>query len=460
MMAVVLLATVVASTGSAYLGGLRAQREQEEGLRRVARTLAEASFPLTQRVLTQMTGLSGAEFVLVGDDGQSHESTLPVESDGLDALGAIRLVPPVPAGSSKPSVILGGREFFVDWVAVSGRSPPATPGTLYVLYPKDRWSARLRQATYPALLTGILAAGLALATTTLLGRRFVRPIHELVAQTAGIAGGMFTPVAVARRNDELRDLALSINQMTEKLARYEGDVRRNERLRTLGQVGAAMAHQLRNAATGGRMAIEFHRGDCPLGATDESLGMALGQLRLMESYLQRFLAIGKQGPALLERASMDDIVQEVLTLLAPASSHAGVDVRFVRSEAPLCLRGECEGLRQLVTNLVANAIEAAGAQRGEPARVEVALRRVGAGRGLLEVSDSGPGPDPSVQDRLFEAFVSAKPEGVGLGLWVARQVAEAHGGSLRWERRQGVTCFSFDFPLEGDDDHGASVDCG
>ncbi len=58
-------------------------------------------------------------------------------------------------------------------------------------------------------------------------------------------------MAVGRRDDEIRDLAVSINQMTETLSRYEDEVRRSERLRTLGQLGAGMAHQLRNAATGG-----------------------------------------------------------------------------------------------------------------------------------------------------------------------------------------------------------------
>jgi nitrogen-specific signal transduction histidine kinase len=67
---------------------------------------------------------------------------------------------------------------------------------------------------------------------------------------------------------------------------------------------------------------------------------------------------------------------------------------------------------------------------------------------VLLVEDSGPGPPAEVADRLFEPFVTSKPEGVGLGLAVARQVAEAHGGTIGWRREGDRTCFRIELPLE------------
>ena len=177
MVAIVLLATGAASLGSAYLGGLRALSEQEENLQRVAKTLAEGSFPLTERVLAQMTGLSGAEFVLVTQEGTVKESTIRTDRDGWEALTQWFVLPVQKSRSVKPSVVVGGREFFVDRVPVSARLPRGVPETLYILFPKDQWSARIKEATYPALTTGILAAVVALGTTTLLAAPD-RPTHS------------------------------------------------------------------------------------------------------------------------------------------------------------------------------------------------------------------------------------------------------------------------------------------
>jgi len=63
---------------------------------------------------------------------------------------------------------------------------------------------------------------------------------------------------------------------------------------------------------------------------------------------------------------------------------------------------------------------------------------------MLEVSDSGPGPPADIAERIFEPFVTGKDEGIGLGLAVARQVAEAHGGTLAWKRDGERTCFQIE----------------
>jgi signal transduction histidine kinase len=329
-----------------------------------------------------------------------------------------------------------------------------------VLYPEDRWTARVRQAAYPALLAGAAAAAMAVLTTIVLARRFVRPIRDLVVRTAAIAQGDFAPLAVSRRNDEIRDLAQSINGMAERLAHYESEVRRNERFRVAGQLGAGMAHQLRNAATGGRMAIELHQRDCPAAPEDESLEVALRQLRAMESYLQRFLSLGGAPPAICEKVAIQRVIEDVLTIVRPACTHSGIEVESVLPPEPLCLRGDPEALRQLVVNLALNAVDAVSGAGNAPPRILIAADRVGRDRGMVRVQDSGSGPDAEVRDRLFEPFATAKPGGVGLGLFVARQIAEAHRGSVGWCRRDGMTCFTFEFPMLSETDHVPLADRG
>jgi hypothetical protein len=66
---------------------------------------------------------------------------------------------------------------------------------------------------------------------------------------------------------------------------------------------------------------------------------------------------------------------------------------------------------------------------------------------VFDVDDSGPGPPPEIDGSLFDPFVTSKPEGIGLGLAVARQVAADHGGSIAWSRHDGMTRFRWQIPV-------------
>jgi signal transduction histidine kinase len=446
ILTVVVLAIALASLGSAYFVARRARQAQEDSLRRVVATLTEAPFPLSEYVLKLMSGLSGAEFVLLGRDGSLQATTLELSRDDLEQ---VRQIPSNQLSDDlrgRPTTSIAGRVFLSQRVPVRAREPVARAGSLAVLYPEDRWSAVMQQAAYPALTAGAVAAMAAVLVATALAHRFVRPIRQLGQRAAAIARGDFQPVALTRHDDEIRDLALSINQMSAQLGQYEVQIRRHEQLRTLDRLGAGMAHQLRNAATGGRMAIELHQRECAAGPASESLDVALRQLRLMESYLQRFMILGRDQPLAAENVCWSAVVEDALSLVRPACVHAGIDLEFHPPAEPLQVRGDPEALRQLTVNLVINAVEAAGRQNGGRAQITVTLERAAEDHAALHVRDTGAGPPPQLADRLFEPFISGKPEGTGLGLYVAKQIAEGHHGSIRWQREDATTCFTVTLP--------------
>ncbi len=447
---VVVLAIALTSATAAYFGARRAAHQEEDNLRRVVATLTEPTFPLTERVLRQMRGLSGAEFFLLDEKEDIQAGTLPLADGERDTLRRMPADVRLETLAASPVVTLGQRSYRGCRVPIAKSRFADEPGSLVVLYREDLGSEAMRQAVYPATIAGVVAAAAAVLVTTMLARRFVRPIRRLGDQTAVLAGGEFQPVAVPPRDDEIRDLAISINQMATKLGQYEAEVRRNERLRTLGQLGAGMAHQLRNSATGARMAIELHDRECDQGADRESLQVALRQLRLMESYLQRFLTLGRSRPMPRQRVDLQALVADVVELVQPACDHGKIGLTFRRFPEPLAVWGEAESLRELLINLILNGVEAAQRQSDGPPQVIVELAANGADRALLHVKDSGPGPAEDASRHLFEPFVSGKPEGTGLGLFVARQIAEAHQGTIGWQRLDGMTCFTVELPVMRD----------
>lgn len=201
------------------------------------------------------------------------------------------------------------------------------------------------------------------------------------------------------------------------------------------------------------MALQLHARECPLGERAESTEMALRQLGLMESYLQRFLTLGaRRGEAKrpVERleVSLTPLVDEVLSLIRPRGRHVGVELFWSPHSSPMTVQGDRGELQELLVNLLLNSVDAA-AQRESidgAAWVRVELQEVLPNRVRLRVLDSGPGPSEVIAAQLFEPFVTDKPEGTGLGLAVAKQIAESHGGSVRWSRDGDATCFEVELP--------------
>jgi signal transduction histidine kinase len=435
-----MLGVVGMSTWTAWSSAQRARRQIEAQMQAIAETEAKVSIPLNAQTLRLMKGLSSADF-LVCDDARQ-----PLVDDLGRAMTTLPAVPgalPAPAeateGDLGAAVVVAGTPYFVRGVALQHGAPPAR--FLYVFYPEALWRDALWQALRPALFLGVLgalaAAGLALAVT----QRVTRRIEQMERRTRLIAAGDFSPMPLPRRDDELRDLGQSVNDMAQQLARYQEAATRTERLRLLGQVSGGLAHQLRNGVAGARLAVQLHGREC--GVDAETLAVALRQLTLVEMHLKRFLDLGKALELRREKCDLRILVDDAIALLGPQCRHAHIEVQRTGDCGELPLFADAGQIGHVLLNVLTNAIEAAG-PGGE---IAVQLGRTAAGRAFVEVHDSGPGPSAEVAARLFEPFVTGKREGVGLGLAVAKQVAEGHGGAITWRRTGEKTCFRIELPL-------------
>lgn len=433
---------------NAWLSTHRVRRQIEQQLGDVVRTLSAANFPLEPVVLQQTRGLSGAELAVSEKSGR----IVAASDEAFTELPPDFKVQDWHELTLDQTVQVGGERYFYAPVELDRRPVGGRLVLLHIFYPERSWSDARLQAVYPPLMIGAGALVVAVVVAFAVAGRVTRPILKLRSQVERIAEGDFQPLPVPERNDEIRDLAAAINRMAQMLARYEEQVRRSERLRTLGQLGGGIAHQMRNAATGCRMALDLHRRDCPPGLDLETLDVAARQLTLMEKYLQRFLTLGRPIVERREPVDLAALVESVLPLVRPSALHVGVDVQFNPPPEALIVTGDGEALEQLLVNLLLNGVEAASsagvgsASGGTPPRVIVELSRDSGGSTRLQACDTGPGPAAAVGDDLFEPLVTEKPDGTGLGLSVAREIAQQHGGTIRWERRNGLTCFVVELP--------------
>lgn len=444
MLVVVLAGVAVASVAGAWMGAKFARDQERDNLQRLAGTLADAGFPLSENVLQKMAGLSGADFVLLSHDGRIQQATIALSEHEAAQLKQLDQTGPAQPPPLDLTLALTAGRYRATRLTM--RTAPANNEAqmLYVLYPEEHWDRVARRAAVPPLVAGLAAAAIAVTLTTILARRFTTRVRQLSEQAAAIAGGRFLSTPLPRTNDELRDLTAALNRMSEQLGHYEEQVRRSERLRTLGQLGAGIAHQLRNSATGALMALEFHASEVSPTADRESLDVALRQLHLMETSLKRFLHLGRGEPVSSGSVGLRALVDETLPLVEPACRHANIQLTWNRPHDEMEVNGEADSLQQLLLNLLLNAIEAATDATGKTGDVKVELTRDQQGV-HLSVIDSGPGPSADMATRVFEPFATSKPDGTGLGLSVAREIAEAHSATLGWQRVNGLTRFELNF---------------
>jgi signal transduction histidine kinase len=429
----VLAAVLVNAAVSGWLAARRSVAAARAGQEQLAAALRDARVPLSPQVLTTLHALTGSHFVVWNPSTMSSGgSTLP-HSAVTDAELA--------QAATDGVVTIGGRRHRVGTAQAAG----VRPETVLVLTPLASPLGTLVDALWPVLavaaVTLAVLVPLSLRTTGRLADR-IAAIERHVGRIAGGDFGHRLPAAETADAAEVGRLAAGVDRMSATLDTLRSELVAGERQRLLGQLAAGFAHELRNAVTGAKLAIDLHRRRCPAGSADDSLPVASRQLDILEEEVRGLLALGRQPQAAPEPLAVDALLAEVRDLTAPRCQHAGVRVE-VGPATGLSILGRRDALRAAMVNLALNAVDATG--RDGTLRIAATATD---GRLVLAVEDDGPGPPDAIRDTLHEAFVTGKPEGIGLGLAVAKAVAESHGGGLSWARTGDWTRFAITLPLE------------
>lgn len=425
----------VVSISSAWLAVRRAEQEAMARLDRVATTLAEARFPVRDQILIQMKGLSGAEFVAAAAGDHVTASTLPRDT-ALQLLSAIpsQNGPGMQLGELTP-LAAGSERWFAGSIEL-----PGVPELkrLLVLIPESQWLAIRREVIGPPLLIGAISLAATVVMSWWIASRFGTRVQRVQEHVQTIATGRFDESLAVSGDDELTRLMESVNRMAGDLTALTNQIRTSERATLVTQVAGGLAHQLRNSITGAKLAIQLHLRRAPHVVPD-SLAVALTELSIMENQIRGLLSLTRDVQQPLRRGRVDEIVQRVCELVTPRCQHGAVDlaVDSIDTTTPAALHvADADQLESALMNLVQNAIEACGPQGRVRVRVLVGTSEI-----QIAVLDTGPGVPENLGERIFEPFVTGKPEGIGLGLAQARRAAESAGGRLSVTRSDEWTEF-------------------
>lgn len=465
------LVVVIASVSYAYFD-LRSRRdERRASLEREARAVAttlrfevEAQPPVfrvpSEATLRDLSRAAPGWRVMVIP---SARGVAPVAADVTEPqrrrLNAMVQVP-------RSAADIEAGQFFYDLPirgALDRRGEPEIVGMLEIARPSEILDATAddlqRVVTLVLLIVGI--------TTIMVGvfamRLVSRPITKLLRGIDDVAKGDLSHVILSERDDEIGAIATRFNEMTFSLRESRGETQRQneaklaleqrlgqtEKLATLGQLAAEIAHEVGtplNVIAGRARSIQRKSRDPE--TVEKNAGIIAEQTARITRIIQRLLdftrrKVGATAPA---EVNVNDIAQSTIELLAGQFASARVKVRFDRTGAPARVAGDSDRLQQVLINLLLNAVQAM--PEGGALVVETgAVRRARPGLAgsaeqdfvSIAVTDTGIGIAADIKDKIFDPFYTTKEGqgGTGLGLAVCSGIVKEHDGWIDVEEHEG-----------------------
>ncbi|HYG76429.1 MAG TPA: ATP-binding protein [Planctomycetota bacterium] len=389
-----------------------------------------------------------ADFVVIQGGAPTISTFAAADTHGaatVNALHAALRVPPLKDSDesiAREIVTLADEKWLVLHTSRASRGPAAAPRRFFLLYPYSEIKNAQKRALLRIVSLGGVGLALAAGLGLLIAHWISNPIRRLASAAQRISsGGLNEPLEIPPVRDEIGDLAQAFKSMVESLRHSQNELLKSERLAVTGKLAASVAHEIRNPLTSLRMTVQMlqQRSTNADAATQEAYAIVLSEIDRLALAVEELLTVARPRPAQRLPTDLHRLISDTLRFLERQLAHSRVKALTELDPAlPAELPLDANKVRQLLVNLILNAQQAIV----RDGSITVKTRWDAAAKtATLSVSDTGPGVPEEVREKLFDLFVTTKAGGGGLGLAIAKQIAEEHHGSIRYETSPKGTTF-------------------
>lgn len=242
----------------------------------------------------------------------------------------------------------------------------------------------------------------------------------------------------------------TLQQQSERIIAIEEQLRRAEKLSTLGEMAAVLAHEIRNPLGSIRGTAEILRDDYKPGDPKyEFIEIQIKETERLNRVVEDFLRMARPQPGEMKRCRVRDELETIATLVANDVRERALRLVLESPAADAVVQADGEKLRQAFLNIVINALQATPAGGSVIISTDI-VETDGTEQCQIRFHDSGAGIESEALVHVFEPFFTTKPDGTGLGLAITKKIIEGHGGTLTVESAVGQgTTVVVGLPLQG-----------
>jgi signal transduction histidine kinase len=424
---------LVATLGSAFVALTAFSREFESRIQsqlaNISETISRSGFAFNPAILRSVKAITGADVITFDAQGSIISTT--VDPARLELFNAVKASPL--AEQARTTIGRG----FVDALAcdvpcyVSYRAVVDRPGVVAAVVLESEESAAAVRVMSRTILLAALSSVLALIVVSqLVAKRVTAPLEDLVRFTRDVAGGVRG--RARQGGDEVGRLGRAFNDMLDRLDASRAALVRSEKLALAGLMAARIAHDIRNPLASMKINAQLLENAVRRDEKNAALASAvLHDIAQIETVIRDLIELARPGEVTLVSADLNAVIRTVIKPLDGRLRHRKVKAHLNLAEPLPLVKIDTERFGQALLNLVVNAIDAM------PGGGDLTIgTSAEGGRVIADIDDDGVGIDPIMLDRVFDPFVSTKPEGVGLGLVNARAVINGHGGQIELSARQ------------------------